>query len=143
QDRSAIRHQRRGPDHQLLGVSPMISRKNLSPELAKAAAGLSLRLQSSHGKRYWRTLEELADSEAFQQLMQREFPAQASVWTDNLSRRRFLMLMGASLALAGINGCSSKPAPATKFAPYVRAPEDMVPGKPLFFATAMTLGGTG
>src|SRR5205807_2101254 len=57
-------------------------------------------------------------------------------------RRRFLTLMGASLALAGLNGCSVRPAPSVKFAPYVRAPEEAVPGKPLFFATAMTLGGT-
>jgi MoCo/4Fe-4S cofactor protein with predicted Tat translocation signal len=117
----------------------MNSRKNLASELA----ALQERLASSHGKRYWRTLEELADSEAFQQLMRREFPSQAAVWPDGLSRRKFLTLMGASLALAGVSGCSPKPAPATRFAPYVRAPEEMAPGKPLFFATAMTLGGAG
>ena len=49
--------------------------------------------------------------------------------------------MGASLALAGLSGCSVRPAPSVDLAPYVRAPEEVVPGKPLFFATAMTLGG--
>src|SRR5207244_8821440 len=38
--------------------------------------------------------------------------------------------------------CSVRPAPSVNFAPYVRQPEEIVPGKPLFFATAMTLGGT-
>ena len=49
--------------------------------------------------------------------------------------------MGASLALAGLNGCSTQPAPRAKIMPYVRQPEAMVPGKPLYFATAMPLAG--
>src|SRR5207237_4056567 len=116
----------------------MNSRKDLSP----GRSTIQQRLESSHGKRYWRSLEELANTEAFQELMRREFPEQADIWPNALSRRRFLTLMGASLALAGLNGCSVRPAPSVKFAPYVRAPEEAVPGKPLFFATAMTLGGT-
>ncbi len=51
--------------------------------------------------------------------------------------------MGASLALAGVSGCSVRPAPSIDLVPYVRRPEEVVPGKPLFFATAMTLGGAG
>ena len=47
--------------------------------------------------------------------------------------------MGASLALAGVTACTRQP--AEKIVPYVRQPEELVPGKPLFFATAMTLGG--
>src|SRR5262249_23728320 len=53
-----------------------------------------------------------------------------------------LTLMGASLALAGLSGCSVRPAPRGQIVPYVRAPEEIVPGKPLFFATAMPLGGS-
>src|SRR5207302_5307849 len=56
---------------------------------------------------------------------------------------QFLTLMGASLALAGLGGCSVRPAPTGTVVPYVRAPEEIVPGKPLFYATAMTLGGAG
>jgi molybdopterin-containing oxidoreductase family iron-sulfur binding subunit len=108
----------------------MNTRKDLFPELA-----------ALQGKKYWRTLEELADTPAFQELMRREFPEQAAVWPQALSRRQFLTLMGASLALAGLGGCSVKPAPSVKLVPYVRAPEEIVPGKPLFYATAMTLGG--
>src|SRR5438445_3444652 len=115
----------------------MTSRTDLSPELH----AIQQRLDGSQGKRYWRSLEELADTEAFQELMRREFPEQADIWPHSLSRRQFLTLMGASLALAGLSGCSVKPAPSINFAPYVRPPEEAIPGKPLFFATTMTLAG--
>ena len=73
---------------------------------------------------------------------QSEFPRQATAWEDIESgdnRRHFLKLMGASLALAGLTGCTRQP---TEFImPYVRQPEELIPGRPLFFATAMTLGG--
>ena len=111
----------------------MNDRKDLRPELE----AIEQRLDGARGKRYWRTLEELADSDAFRELMQLEFPAQADVWPDSMSRRRFLSLMGASLALAGLSGCSVRPAPSVGLRPYVRAPEEVVPGKPLFFATAI------
>jgi MoCo/4Fe-4S cofactor protein with predicted Tat translocation signal len=117
----------------------MNPRKNLSSE----AADLWARLDGAHGKKYWRTLEELADTETFQEIMRREFPEQAAIWPSSLNRRQFLTLMGASLALAGLSGCSVRPAPSTTIVPYVRAPEEIVPGRPLFYATAMTLGGCG
>ncbi len=116
----------------------MNARKNLALEIAD----LQNRLEGSRGPTYWRTLEELADTEAFQELIRREFPEQADSWPHPLSRRRFLTLMGASLALAGLSGCSVRPAPSRTLVPYVRAPEEIIPGKPLFYATAMTLGGT-
>ncbi|HEV3261654.1 MAG TPA: TAT-variant-translocated molybdopterin oxidoreductase, partial [Gemmataceae bacterium] len=99
------------------------------------------RLAANEGKPYWRGLEELVETAEFREMLHREFPEQASSWTDPVTRRQFLMLMGASLALAGITGCSLKPAAPQKIMPYVRQPEEMIPGKPLFFATAMTLGG--
>jgi molybdopterin-containing oxidoreductase family iron-sulfur binding subunit len=115
----------------------MNPRKNLSPEMGD----LWQRLDAARGKKYWRTLEELADSEAFQELMHREFPEQAAALPNAPSRRQFLALMGASLALAGLSGCSMRPAPSVTMVPYVKAPEQIVPGKPLFYATAMTFGG--
>src|SRR2546426_8968927 len=101
------------------------------------------RLSTVRGVEYWRCLEELADTEDFKELLQREFPRHASVWLGSLDRREFLKVMGASLALAGLSGClSSSPAPPDeKIVPYVRQPEEMIPGKPLFFATAMPIGG--
>jgi len=100
------------------------------------------RLQTAQGPEYWRSLEELAGSPVFQEFVQREFPQQASEWHDPVSRRRFLQLMGASLALAGLGACGRQP--DEKIVPYVRAPrEGMIPGKPLYFATTLTLGGLG
>jgi len=97
------------------------------------------RLGEARGKDYWRTLEELAGAEGFQELLLREFPRQAGEWTDPVTRRQFLLLMGASLGLAGLSGCS--PAPQERIMPYVRAPEEIVPGRPLYFATAMPMAG--
>ena len=88
---------------------------------------------------YWRSLEEYAETEEFQKLVQREYPSQAGALLDPLTRRRFLQLMGASLALAGLGACSR--APIETIVPYVRQPEEIVPGEPLYFATAMTLRG--
>ena len=91
------------------------------------------------GKKYWRSLEELADSSVFREFVTREFPQQAEGWHDPIERRTFIKLMGASLALAGLSGCVFQP--AEKIVPYVKQPEDNVPGKALFFATAAPLFG--
>ena len=104
-------------------------------DLASVRASLS----GASGQEYWRSLEELADTDAFQEYLHREFPEQASEFTDPVGRRQFLRLMGASLALAGVSACTKQPAEV--IVPYVRAPEEIVPGKPLFYATAVTLGG--
>src|ERR1700685_3149718 len=116
----------------------MNMRKDLGPKLD----ALNEKLGAPRGKQYWRTLEELADTEGFRELMRLEFPEQADVWPDSFSRRHFLSLMGASLALAGLSGCSVNPAPLSKIVPYVQPPRDIVPGRPLFFATTMTFAGS-
>ena len=102
-------------------------------------ATLRERLYTSHGQQFWRSLEELAETPEGQALVQREFPEYAAQWHDPVSRRRFLHLMGASLALAGLGACTRQP--EEKIVPYVQAPEGMVPGQPLFFATAMPCSG--
>ena len=99
------------------------------------------RLSGLSGQKYWRSLDELAGSPEFTEYVQREFPAAASEWDESASRRHFLRLMGASLALAGLTGC--RPKAQEKIVPYARQPERIVPGKPLYFATAMPLGGFG
>ncbi|TMA61816.1 MAG: hypothetical protein E6J69_19800 [Deltaproteobacteria bacterium] len=100
------------------------------------------RLASARGEHYWRTLEEVADSAAFQELLAREMPAAASLWLDPMRRRSFLRLMAAALALGGLGSCGERP--SEPIVPYVRAPEGIVPGRPLYFATAMaSWGGLG
>jgi molybdopterin-containing oxidoreductase family iron-sulfur binding subunit len=97
------------------------------------------RLEQAGGPQYWRSLESVAETPEFQEFLHREFPANASEWTDPVGRRSFLKLMSASMALAGVSACTVQP--TELIVPYVRQPEEEVPGKPLFFATAMTLGG--
>src|SRR3989440_2709446 len=94
---------------------------------------------SMTAKQYWRSLEELADSPIFEEFVSREFPHAAEEWNDPVERRTFLKLMGASLALAGLSGCVIQP--PEKVIPYVKQPEEEVPGKGLFFATAYSLSG--
>jgi len=91
------------------------------------------------GQKYWRSLDELADSPIFEEFVRHEFPQQAEDWNDPVERRTFLKLMGASLALAGLSGCVIQP--PEKVIPYVKQPEEEVPGKGLYFATAFSLGG--
>src|SRR4030095_10810603 len=90
-------------------------------------------------KKFWRSLEELADAPEFREFVEREYPQHAEEWNDPVERRTFLKLMGASLALAGLSGCAFQP--AEKIVPNIHLPEDIVPGKALFFATASSLGG--
>ncbi|HEY5885533.1 MAG TPA: TAT-variant-translocated molybdopterin oxidoreductase [Pyrinomonadaceae bacterium] len=90
-------------------------------------------------KKYWRSLEELADAPEFREFVSREYPQHAECWDDPVARRSFLKLMGASLALAGLSGCVFQP--PEKIVPSVTQPEYGTPGKALFFATALTLGG--
>src|SRR5262245_47289543 len=93
------------------------------------------------GKQYWRTLEERAGTEEFLQLLHREFPHPLPDLPDSASRREFLKLMGASLALAGLSGCFRQP--EEKIVPYVKQPPEMVPGKPLLFASTAVDHGYG
>jgi molybdopterin-containing oxidoreductase family iron-sulfur binding subunit len=97
------------------------------------------KLAGASGPAYWRSLEEAADSLPFRELLRNEFPSLAAEWEDGPSRRRFLQLMGASLALGGLTACTKQP--VEKIAPFVRQPEEMVPGRPLYYASGSTLGG--
>ncbi|HEX8684674.1 MAG TPA: TAT-variant-translocated molybdopterin oxidoreductase [Ardenticatenaceae bacterium] len=114
----------------------MISKKSL--DLAATRA----QLKASRGKQYWRSLNELADTDEFADWMYNEFPRQAAALPSAVTRRQFLKLMSASLALAGLTGCNGVgQRDQERIVPYVEAPERIIPGKPLFFATAMELGG--
>jgi MoCo/4Fe-4S cofactor protein with predicted Tat translocation signal len=97
------------------------------------------RIAETKGPEFWRSLEELAGSAEFRDMMHREFPKGASEWLDSASRRGFLKLMGASLAMAGMTACTKQP--LEPIVPYVKQPEETIPGRPLFYATAFTLGG--
>jgi MoCo/4Fe-4S cofactor protein with predicted Tat translocation signal len=95
--------------------------------------------RAKSGPQYWRCLEDLAQTDGFYEMLHREFPRQASVLPEGASRRDFMKLMSASLALAGLSACVKQP--LEPIVPYVRQPQEIVLGKPLFFASAMPFGG--
>ena len=101
-------------------------------------AAVRARLQQG-GAGIWRSLDEVSDTPEFKEYLHREFPTNASEWLDPVGRRSFLKLMSASMALAGVTACTVQP--QELIVPYVRQPEEEIPGKPLFFATAITQGG--
>jgi molybdopterin-containing oxidoreductase family iron-sulfur binding subunit len=86
-------------------------------------------------RRFWKSLDELAGKESFDEFLRREYPSQVHKFMDPPQRREFLKLMSASLALAGVGACTRQP--TEKILPYARQPESALPGKPRFFATAM------
>ena len=94
-----------------------------------------------HETRMWRSLEEWAATPDFEERLHREFPRGASEWDNTVHRRDFLRLMGASLALAGLGACTKQP--LEKIVPYVEPPEDQVPGKASYYASATTFLGFG
>jgi len=97
------------------------------------------RLRGARGPQFWRSLDQLADTPAFRELVEREFPRGASEMADPFTRRTFLKLMGASLALAGVSACTYQP--RENILPFDLQPQGRIPGVPLYYASAVTLGG--
>ena len=105
---------------------------------------IAAKLRQDGGGRQWRSLEEVACTPKYEAFLHDEFPndpekepevvAQSS--KRGLNRREVLKLMAASAALSGLTACTKLP--TEKIVPYVRAPEEVIPGKPLFYATSMT-----
>src|SRR5580698_9280774 len=107
-----------------------------APGKKMTLAEVRAKLDGKTGRRFWKNLDELAETPEFHELMQEEFPRQsgAGEWIDAVSRRGFLKVMGASLALAGLAGCTKQP--DEPIFPYVKQPEDLVLGRPMYFASA-------
>src|SRR5512133_917630 len=93
-------------------------------DLVEIRSSLRSRLEGARGRDYWRSLDDLAATPEFQDLLEREFPRQAVGWSDDENpvegRRNFLKLMGASMALAGMTACTRQP--TEHITPYVRPP---------------------
>jgi MoCo/4Fe-4S cofactor protein with predicted Tat translocation signal len=105
------------------------------------------------GNRMWQSLEELSDTKEYRDFLANEFPANAAkpnanntgaykpgadkseVDSDGVNRRDVLKLMAASAAMAGLSACTKLP--TERIVPYVKPPEEIIPGRPLFYATSM------
>ncbi|MBZ5516491.1 MAG: TAT-variant-translocated molybdopterin oxidoreductase, partial [Acidobacteriia bacterium] len=105
-------------------------------------AAIRERVEGEAGRRFWRSLEELAETPEYQAYLDHEFPHDPAQEPGGMTRRNALKLMAASAALAGLTACTKLP--PEKIVPYAQQPpEEFIPGKPLFYATAMPLGGVG
>ncbi|MEY4881879.1 MAG: hypothetical protein RLZ87_1309, partial [Armatimonadota bacterium] len=111
----------------------MSDKKQLALEKMRAE------LEGKRGQQYWRTLDEVTQTEEFNTWFEDEFPNRKDLF--QIDRRSLLKFAGASLALAGLTGCRGVFLPEEKLVPYVKAPEEVVPGKPLFYASVVTLAG--
>ena len=98
------------------------------------------KLSAARGKQYWRSLEEAAETPEFRKFVEDEFPDRAKDWNNVQSRRDVLRLMAGMFAMAGVTGCVRQP--QERILPYVRQPEEIIPGRPLFFATSMPFRGS-
>src|SRR2546421_1344102 len=105
-------------------------------------ASLRERLRVADAPAYWRSLEELAVTPEFREALDQEFPAMANLLDSGVSRRTLLKVMAASLAMLGLNGCFYKE-PEGTVVPYPNPPQELVPGRPMYFATAMPFDGYG
>ncbi len=101
---------------------------------------ISIQTANPTGKKYWRSLNDLADTPAFREFVHREFPANASEMLDGNSRRTVLKLMAASFGLAGLTACRR---PVEHIVPVINASdvENYAPGEPFFYATVHSMGG--
>src|SRR5436190_12308533 len=111
---------------------------NDKPSKRLDLAAVRARLESGGGPRYWQSLAQLGGAKEYRDLLNHEFPYLPGKPVQEVSRREALKFMAASAALAGLTACTKLP--PEKIVPYVRAPEEIVPGKPLFYATAMPFG---
>jgi len=110
---------------------PVRPRVNIEALRDKLAAG--------RGPAFWRTLEEAAETEEMTEYIEQEFPGLSGQIPQGVDRRSLLKVMAASLAMAGAAACTKQP--KELIVPYVRQPENIIPGTALFYATAMTTGG--
>ncbi len=97
----------------------------------------SLTAANQPSQQYWRSVDEYNGSE--DETAPEQFDEEGIAISDG-SRRRFLSLMAGSLALAGLSACTRQP--TETIMPYVDPPENVVPGKPKYYATAVPSQGS-
>lgn len=105
---------------------------------AETAEKIRARLCDKRGRAFWRSLDELAETAEFRRFLESEFPALASP-PIGIDRRSLLKCMSVALAFAGLTACTGEP--DEEALPYVNEPESVVPGRPKWYATAVTLNG--
>jgi len=116
---------------------------DLNPKLPNPLELDAVRAKLAHenGKRFWQSIDELSETKEYREFLENEFPhdPEKDQEKDGINRREVLKLAAASAALAGLSACTKLP--TQKIVPYVKPPEEIIPGRPLFYATSMTLAG--
>jgi len=125
----------------LLDLSPIdrSAKPDDEPQAQLDLQEIREKLAGARGKDFWRSLDEVAETPAFEKFLEDEFPYRKDI--PGLERRDFLKLMGASMLMAGLAGC--RMLPHERIVPYVKAPVGVVPGRPMFYATAWPFRGYG
>src|ERR1700739_3299985 len=106
------------------------SNSNYSMNETIDLAAVQAKLAKDGGKRFWQSLEELAETPGYRYKLENEFPENSEKEAEGIDRRGILKLMAASAAMAGLSACTKLP--TEKIVPYVRPPEEIIPGKPPF-----------
>ncbi|MFL6354232.1 MAG: TAT-variant-translocated molybdopterin oxidoreductase [Bryobacteraceae bacterium] len=122
--------------------STFVSLESLLDGPAKPAPDLEAlrkKLAGGRGPAFWRTLEEAAETNELREYVEQEFPGLSGQIPQGVDRRSLLKAMAASLAMAAAAACTRQP--PEYIVPYVRQPENVIPGVPLFYATAMPTAG--
>ena len=88
-----------------------------------------------HGAKYWKSLDDLAETPAFKEWVEKEFPSGASE-LEGVGRRNFMKIMAASFGLAGLGmtGCRR---PKQHILPYAEQPENLIPGVANFYCSSV------
>ncbi len=110
-----------------------------NPKNAVDLAAVRAKLGSDKAPRFWQSIEQLAETSTYQEFRDYEFPPSAGKANDTINRRDVLKLMAASAAMAGLSACTKLP--PEKIVPYAHPPEEIIPGRPLFYATSMPESG--
>src|SRR5436305_3660910 len=124
-------HDGRSHDHGHSGIVPVESLTTSSTKQRKTLdiENLRQKLAEGRGPAFWRTLDEAAESEELKEIVEQEFPGLSGQIPQGVNRRNLLKVMAASLAMAGAAACVKQP--KELIVPYVRQPENVIPGLPL------------
>jgi MoCo/4Fe-4S cofactor protein with predicted Tat translocation signal len=114
---------------------------DLTPKLPNALDmdAVRAKLAREDGKRFWQSIDQLSETKEYREFLENEFPHDPEKDSEGVNRRDVLKFAAASAALAGLSACTKMP--TQRIVPYVRPPEEIIPGRPLFYATSMTLAG--
>ena len=117
---------------------PITSANSTGSTVSELEVAPTLKGGSKAKGSYWRSVDELQQTPEFEQFLHREFPQAASEFPEGVSRRKWLKLMSASMALGGMAGCSYGP---NEIAAFVVRPQNTIPGVPKPYATNFQLAG--